>query len=92
MKLLKNKFVIGVLSIAVALLVSFVAVPTLQKDKGSTYVNAVRMVTAVQEGTQISVEMVETVKAPEGLVQGVPETLLLFSAGMPIPIFSPGTT
>ena len=70
MKLLKNKFVIGVLCIAVALLLSFVAVPTLQKESGSTYVNTVRMKTTVQEGTQISAEMVETVKVPDGLVQG----------------------
>jgi len=69
MKLLKNRIFIGVLCIAIALLLSFVAVPAMQKESKSTYVSAVRMTTAVQEGTQLSEEMVETVKVPEGLVQ-----------------------
>lgn len=70
MKLLKNRIFIGVFCIAIALLLSFLAVPAMQKESKSTYVNAVRMTTAVQEGVQISLEMVETVKVPEGLMQG----------------------
>lgn len=71
MKLLKNRIFIGVLCIAIALLLSFVAVPAMQKESKSAYVNVVRMKTAVQEGTQISEGMVEAVKVPEGLVQEV---------------------
>ncbi len=70
MKLFKNKFFIGVLCIAAALLFSFVAVPALQGSSQNPYVNAVRMKAAVQDGAQISAEMVETVRIPEGLVQG----------------------
>lgn len=70
MKLFKNKFFIGVLCIAAALLFSFVAVPALQGGSQSSYVNAVRMKAAVQDGTQICADMVETVKIPEGVVQG----------------------
>lgn len=70
MKLLKNKFLIGALCIAVALLLSFVALPALHGGSQNTYVNTVRMKVAVQKGTQISADMVETVKIPEGLLQG----------------------
>lgn len=70
MKILKNRFFIGTLCIVLALLFSFVAVPALQGVSQSSYTDAVRMKTAVQNGTQISADMLETVKVPAGIVKG----------------------
>jgi len=69
MKLLKNRIVIGIICIIVGLLLSFAVLPALQNNGQST-VSAVRMKEPVQGGTQITAEMVETVKIPQNLVQG----------------------
>ena len=67
MKLLKNKLVIGSLCILLGLLFSFVALPALFDGGQDTTVSAVRMKTPVQEGEQITTEMVEIVSVPEYL-------------------------
>jgi len=71
MKLLKNKFVIGMLCIVLGLLFSFVALPMLYADNQATEVSAVRMKIPVQAGEQITAEMVEIVSVPEHLAEGV---------------------
>lgn len=70
MKLLKNRFVIGILCIIAALLFSFVALPALQGGSQSTYISVVRMKQPVEAGTQLTAEMLETVSVPEKLVAG----------------------
>lgn len=68
MKLLRNKFVIGILCIAIGLMIGFVALPKLQQ--GAQPVKAVRMKESVEAGIQINVDMVETVSVQENLVDG----------------------
>lgn len=70
MKLLKNRFFLGILCIIAGLLFSFVALLALQGGSQNAYVSAVRMKEPVQAGTQITADMVETVSVPEKLVEG----------------------
>ena len=69
MKLLKNKFVIGTICIIAGLLLTFIALPALQGSNQGAYTNVIRLKKTVQSGTQISAEMVETVKIPETIVK-----------------------
>lgn len=68
MKLFKNRYVIGILCIITALLIVFFAVPALQSSNQGEYVSAVRMKQPIEAGTQITAEMLETVKVPEKLI------------------------
>lgn len=68
MRLLKNRIVIGILCIAVALLIGFVAVPALSGSQSK--ISVVRMTGSITAGTQITEEMVETVSVPDGIVSG----------------------
>src|SRR5690554_1849421 len=68
MKLFRNKIVIGILCIIAGLLISYAALPALQSNMQGTYASVVRMKEAVQAGTQITAEMVETVSIPQILV------------------------
>lgn len=70
MKLLKNRFVIGILCILLALLFSFVALPALYSGNQSAVTNAARMKVSAQAGTQITADMVEIVSVPEKLIDG----------------------
>jgi len=70
MKFFKNRYVIGILCIIVALLIVFFAVPALQSSNQGEYVNAIRMKQSIEAGTQITAEMLETVKVPEKLIDG----------------------
>jgi len=70
MKFLKNRFVIGALCIISALLIAFFALPSLQNGSQGAYVSAVRMKQPIEAGTQLTVEMLETVSLPETLVEG----------------------
>jgi len=70
MKLFKNRYVIGILCIITALLLVFFAVPALQSGNQGEYVSAVRMKLSIEAGTQITMEMLETVKVPEKLING----------------------
>jgi pilus assembly protein CpaB len=69
MKILKNKFVIGILCIVLALLFAFVALPALIGRGESETVSVLRMTQAASEGTQITADMVETVSVPKNLVE-----------------------
>lgn len=69
MKLFKNKFVIGALCIVLALVFSFVALPTLTGSGENETVSALRMKQAVAAGTQITADVLETVNVPESLVE-----------------------
>jgi len=66
-KLLKNKFVVGILCIIVGLLIGFVAMPELQNGQGGQ-ISVVRMKKSVSAGEKITVEMVETVSIPKSLL------------------------
>jgi len=70
MKFFKNRYVIGILCIIIALLIVFFAVPALQSSNQGKYVNAIRMKQSIEAGTQITAEMLETVKVPENLIDG----------------------
>ena len=70
MKLFKNRYVIGILCIITALLIVFFAVPALQSSNQGGYVSAVRMKQPIEAGTQITEEILETVKVPEKLING----------------------
>lgn len=69
MKLLRNKFVIGILCILTALVLSFVALPTLLGVGQKATVTAVRLKEPVSAGTRITTDMLETVKVPQNLVK-----------------------
>ena len=68
MKLLRNKFVIGILCITIGLLIGFVALPKLQQSIPT--INAVRMKESVDAGTRITADMIETVRVQENMVEG----------------------
>ena len=70
MRLLKNRFVIEILCIVMALVFSFVALPAIQGNTQGVYVHAVRMKEPVQAGTQITADMLETLNVPDKLVEG----------------------
>lgn len=70
MKLFKNRYVIGILCIITALLIVFFAVPVLQSSNQGDYVSAVRIKQPIEAGTQITADMLETVKVPEKLING----------------------
>lgn len=70
MKLFKNRYVIGILCIITALLIVFLAVPALQSSNQGEYVSAVRLKQPIEAGTQITTEILETVKVPEKLING----------------------
>lgn len=77
MKLFRNKFVIGVLCILVSLAFGFVALPKLQSSDQSYTATAVRLKVPVSAGTQITADMLETVKVPQNLIQnGISDTSL----------------
>ena len=69
MKLLRNKFVIGILCILVALVLGFVALPALQGSGQIITVTAVRLKDPVSAGTKLTADMLETVKAPQDPVK-----------------------
>jgi pilus assembly protein CpaB len=69
MRLLKNRLFIGALCIIAALLFSFVALPALQGTGQGVYVNVIRLKDSVPAGAQITADMLETVKAPQNLVE-----------------------
>ena len=69
MKLIRNKYVIGILCILAGILISFAALPALQGNMQGTYTSAVRMKETVQAGTQITADMVEAVNVPQSLIQ-----------------------
>jgi pilus assembly protein CpaB len=69
MKLFRNKFIIGILCILVALALGFVALPALQRTGGQIItVTAVRLKEPVSAGTRITADMLESVKTPQNLV------------------------
>lgn len=70
MKLFKNRYVIGILCIITALLIVFLAVPAFQNSNQGEYVSIVRIKQPIEAGTQITEEMLETVKVPEKLFNG----------------------
>lgn len=70
MRFFKNRFVIGILCIIIALLIAFFALPSLQSGSQGAYFSAVRMKQPIEAGTQLTAEMLETVSVPETLVEG----------------------
>ena len=67
MKLLKNKFVIGIFCILAAFLISFVVLPQIQGSPTNKQSNTIRLKHTIEAGTQITAEMVEMVNIPENL-------------------------
>lgn len=75
MKLLKNKFVIGILCIILALLFAFIALPALTGSGEKETVSVLRLTQTVSAGTQITAKMVEAVSVSEDLVMdGIHDT------------------
>jgi pilus assembly protein CpaB len=70
MKLLRNRIVIGILCIAVAITLSFAVLPAIQGTNGGITTTAVRMKQTVQAGARITADMLEAVIVPVTLVQG----------------------
>ena len=68
MKLLKNKFVVGILCIIVGLLIGFMAMPELQQSGLGVQISVVRMKKPVSAGERITAEMVETVSTPKSVL------------------------
>jgi pilus assembly protein CpaB len=68
MRILKNKFVVGILCILAGIFISFAALPSLQGNMQGSYESIIRMKGTIQAGTQITADIVETVNVPENLV------------------------
>ena len=71
MKLLKNKIVIGILCIVLALVFSFVALPALIGGSQSETTSVFRMKQSVTAGTQITADMLENISIPENVAENV---------------------
>lgn len=69
MKLLKNKIVIGILCIILALVFSFVALPALIGSNQSETTSVFRMKQSVTAGTQITADMLENISIPENVAE-----------------------
>jgi pilus assembly protein CpaB len=75
MKLLRSKFVIGILCILTALGLSLVALPALLGAGQKAAVTAVRLKEPVSAGTRITTELLETAKVPQNLIKNsIPDT------------------
>ena len=68
MKLLRNKFVIGIFCILVALVLGFFVLPALQGSGQIVSVAAVRLKASVSAGMQITADLLETMKVSQNLV------------------------
>lgn len=69
MKIIRNKFVIGLLCIAIGVTVGFVLLPRSQESE-IAMTQAVRLQTDVEAGTRLEAGMLETVKVPSASVPG----------------------
>lgn len=68
MKLLKNRFLIGLLCIGLGLAVSILAIPKLTKDRAPNIVTAVRLKLDVSVGEEISTDMLETIAVDKNII------------------------
>jgi len=68
MNLFRNKFLIGLICIALGLAVGFLAIPRLKGKDGIEQIRAIRLKQAITEGTLITDEMVESVLVNPSLV------------------------
>jgi len=69
LRILRNKFVVGILCILAGISISFAALPALQENVQGSYESIVRMKENVQAGVQITADMLETVNVPASLIQ-----------------------
>lgn len=68
MKILKNKFLIGIVCIILGLVVGFIAIPAAQSGSNSQLVKALRLKQNVPAGSLILDEMVESVEVSQNTI------------------------
>ncbi|MEA4890787.1 MAG: Flp pilus assembly protein CpaB [Clostridiaceae bacterium] len=68
MKILKNKFLVGLVCIILGLVVGFIAIPATQNGSHSQMVNALRLKQNVPAGSLILDEMLETIEVSQNTI------------------------
>lgn len=90
MSLFHNKFLIGLICIALGLAVGFLAIPRLKGKDGIEQVQAIRMKQAVPEGALITDEMVESIEVNSTLVptDTITDLALVTNRYSKVPVFA----
>ena len=68
MKILKNKFLVGLICIILGLAVGFIAIPATQNGSHSQIVNVLRLKQNIPAGSLILDEMVETIEVSQNTI------------------------
>lgn len=68
MKLLRNRFLLGLLCIGLGLAVSLLAIPKLTKDRAPNMVTAVRLKSDVSVGEEIRADMLEAIAVDKSII------------------------
>lgn len=87
MKLLKNRFLIGLFCIALGLAVSLVAIPKLVRETIPDQITAVRLKSDLKAGEEVSAEMIELISAskntlPDHVFSSVEDVTGQYAASM----------
>ena len=90
MNLFRNKFLIGLICIALGLAVGFLAIPKLKGKDSLDQVQAIRMKQAVPEGALIMGEMVESIKVNPALIPAntITDLALVTNRYSKVPVFA----
>jgi pilus assembly protein CpaB len=90
MNLFRNKFLIGLLCIALGLAVGFLAIPKLKGKDSLEQVQAIRMKQTVTEGALITDEMVESIEVNPALIPAgtITDLSLVTNRYSKVPVFA----
>jgi hypothetical protein len=90
MNLFRNKFLIGLICIALGLAVGFLAIPKLKGKDSLEHVKAIRLRQTVPEGTLITDDMVESIEINPSLIPAdtITDLALVINRYSQVPIFS----
>lgn len=90
MNLFRNKFLIGLICIALGLAVGFLAIPKLKGKESLEHVKAFRMKQTVPEGALITDDMVESIEVNPSLIPAdtITDLALVTNRYSQVPIFS----
>jgi pilus assembly protein CpaB len=90
MNLFRNKFLIGLLCIALGLAVGFLAIPKLKGKDSLEQVQAIRMKQTVPEGALITDEMVESIEVNPALIPAgtITDLALVTNRYSKVPVFT----
>jgi len=68
MKILRNKFLIGLMCIILGLVVGFIAIPQIQNQDQLDLIKAIRLKQPIPQGEQITDDMIEQIEVSRRLI------------------------